>query len=269
MKRFLLLVAIALLAAVMAGASRPYIADATPRQHLDVYPADADEPGPAIVFVHGGGFRLGNREVARRFADTFTNAGVTVISVGYRLVPEGAWPENTKDLAAGLAHVFEHVEELGVDPERITLMGHSAGAHLVAEVATDPRWLGEHDLSPNLLHGVVLLDGACYDVADSMRLGGPRMRRGLIANFGERADDWRAASPTLNVTDQSTHRWLAVLADGRGRSGEATAALFEQVEAAGGETRTLVAPGENHAQVLRTLADPADAEAVEILKFVR
>ncbi|MGK5642465.1 alpha/beta hydrolase [Streptomyces sp. URMC 126] len=90
----------------------------------------------AVLWLHGGGFVMGDPDtehpMAARLAD---EAGVVVISVGYRLAPEHRFPAALDDTYAALLWAAEHAAELGVDPERIAVGGHSAGGNLAAAVA--------------------------------------------------------------------------------------------------------------------------------------
>jgi acetyl esterase len=112
-------------------------------------PADPDVPvriyrprqaQGAVVWLHGGGFVMGSVDTehagAVRFAD---GSGAMVISVGYRLAPEHRFPAALDDAYAVLAWTAEHAVELGIDPERIAVGGHSAGAGLAAAVALRAR----------------------------------------------------------------------------------------------------------------------------------
>lgn len=94
----------------------------------------------AIVWMHGGGFVMGDLNTehpwAIRLADS---SGVTVISVGYRLAPENPFPAAVDDVYAALKWVADNAAELGIDPARIAIGGHSAGAGLAAAVALRAR----------------------------------------------------------------------------------------------------------------------------------
>lgn len=98
------------------------------------------EPGPAIVWLHGGGFVMGDLDTehpwAARLADS---SGVTVVSVDYRLAPENPFPAALDDVYAVLTWTAEHAADLGIDPERIAVGGHSAGGGLAAAVALRAR----------------------------------------------------------------------------------------------------------------------------------
>src|SRR5690606_38098443 len=90
-------------------------------------------------------------------------AGVTTIIPDYRLFPEVRYPVFVEDAAAAVAWVFGNHERLGIDPERIHLSGHSAGAHIAALLATDSKYLERHGIEPGNLAGVIGLSGP-YDV---------------------------------------------------------------------------------------------------------
>jgi acetyl esterase/lipase len=94
----------------------------------------------AIVWLHGGGFVMGDLDTehpaATRLAD---GSGAAVISVGYRRAPEHRFPAAPDDAYAVLAWTAEHAAELGIDPGRIAVGGHSAGAGIAAAVALRAR----------------------------------------------------------------------------------------------------------------------------------
>jgi acetyl esterase len=100
----------------------------------------------AIVWLHGGGFVMGGLEVEHPWAALIASGSATVVvSVGYRLAPENRFPAALDDACAALVWTTEHAAELGVDPERIAVGGHAAGAGLAAAVALRVR---DHQRSP-------------------------------------------------------------------------------------------------------------------------
>jgi cation diffusion facilitator CzcD-associated flavoprotein CzcO/acetyl esterase/lipase len=108
-----------------------------------VYVPDAEGPLPVIVFFHGGGWIAGSLEVAdapcRQLA---VQLGALVVSVGYRLAPEHPFPAATDDAFAAVEWARAHIGEFGGDPERIVVMGESAGANLAAVGALRARDAG-------------------------------------------------------------------------------------------------------------------------------
>ena len=146
---------------------------AHPLQQLDFYSA-GEGPRPLLAFLHGGAWQFGDK--ARRLADRkapFARAeGWHFASLNFRLVPEVGIAEMAQDAAHGVAALIERADELGIDPARVVLMGHSSGAHLAALVATDPRYLRTAGLAMDALAGVIANDGPAYDAREpSVRAG--------------------------------------------------------------------------------------------------
>jgi acetyl esterase/lipase len=94
----------------------------------------------AIVWLHGGGFVMGDLDTEHPWATRLAGGcGAMVISVGYRLAPEHPFPAALDDAYAVLTWIADHATELGIDPARIAVGGHSAGAGLAAAVALRAR----------------------------------------------------------------------------------------------------------------------------------
>lgn len=106
----------------------------------DVYrPPAHDQPGPAVLLVHGGGWRGGDRTQLRGYGILLGRAGYVCVASEYRLVPESPWPAQIHDVKAAIRFMRANASELGIDPGRIALEGNSAGAHLVLFAAGTPN----------------------------------------------------------------------------------------------------------------------------------
>ncbi len=114
------------------------------RQRLDVFRPAGNRAAPLVVLVHGGGWAGGCREQYRRTALPLAEAGIASASIGYRLLPEAAWPEIAWDVLRGTEYLVGHADELGIDASRAVTWGSSAGGHLalMLQVWRD-RWLRE------------------------------------------------------------------------------------------------------------------------------
>jgi acetyl esterase/lipase len=130
---------------VLAGVPYAALPGARPLE-LDLYlPADAG-PAPVVVFLHGGGWRLGSRHTAGpayRGADPtpferVAQAGVAVASVDYRLSGEAVWPAQLHDAKAAVRWLRSRAAELGVDGDRVASWGESAGGHLAELLGLTP-----------------------------------------------------------------------------------------------------------------------------------
>ena len=108
----------------------------SPAQKLDLYlpPGPADAPRPALVVVHGGGWRSGDKQRGQwaRIPAQYASDGYVAISVNYRLTGEAPWPAQIEDVKAAVRWLRAHAEKHAVDVNRIGAYGNSAGAHLVS-----------------------------------------------------------------------------------------------------------------------------------------
>ncbi|GAC1404083.1 MAG: hypothetical protein NVSMB69_01510 [Novosphingobium sp.] len=177
---------------------------ADPAQSLTVWRARAVSdpvplPAPLILFVHGGGWSRGSKDNAtgRWKAKHFPGEGYAFATIDYRLVPGATVEDEAADVAHALKALIDRAASLGIDPARVVLMGHSAGAHLVALVGTDERYLKGAGLSFGALAGVIPIDGAAYDVPAQMADGPGIMQKTYANAFGTAPARQRALSPTL------------------------------------------------------------------------
>ena len=136
------------------------------RQRFDVYvpgnsidEADKATGSPLVIFIYGGSWNMGSRRDYRFAGEALAAQGFTVMVVDYRLYPEVSYPDFLQDCAQAVGYGLEHARELGADPRRVFLYGHSAGAYNVAMLALDPRWLRAAGHSPDELAGWVGLAG--------------------------------------------------------------------------------------------------------------
>ncbi|MRW87749.1 alpha/beta hydrolase fold domain-containing protein [Pseudoduganella sp. FT26W] len=174
-------------------ADQPY--GAHRQQRYDVYlPANA-ERAPVIFMVHGGAWRTGDKAsaaVVQNKVRRWTARGIIVVSVNYRLLPGASVAAQAADVAGALAAVQGKAAGWGGDRGKFVLMGHSAGAHLVALLASAPVPAG---VTPWL--GTVALDSAAMDVPALMA---QRHFPFYDAVFGGDAAYWRTVSPLAQLT---------------------------------------------------------------------
>lgn len=130
-------------------------------ERMDIFHADNPQ-SPVHVFFHGGYWRaLSHREFSF-IVDDLVKAGITVAVVNYALCPQVRFSELVRQSQAAVAHVYTHAAELDVDPEQLSISGHSAGGHLCAMLmSTD--WEGTFGLSNQLIRGALCISGL-YDL---------------------------------------------------------------------------------------------------------
>lgn len=231
------------------------------RQTIDVYaPANA-ERAPVIFMVHGGGWRYGDKTNARVVENKIARwvaRGFIFISVNYRMLPELDGLQQRDDIVAALVFAQQHAAHWGGDASQFILMGHSAGAHLVALVNANPAIALNAGAQPWL--GTVALDSGALDVPAIMQ------RRHLPlydAAFGSNQQRWQLASPRHQLT-RSTPPLLAVCSTQR-RDNPCQQAQAFQHDAQALGNRVLVLPQDlSHSQINENLGLPsAYTNAVE------
>lgn len=132
---------VTLLSACSAPVERTIVYDARYGEStsMDVFLPNDGQVHPTVVFYHGGAWKLFHKERFRSVGRRLVAAGYVAVSVEYRLVPEGKFPNAVRDGACALAYVQNHATELGVDASRIAVMGYSAGAQIGGLLAVDPQ----------------------------------------------------------------------------------------------------------------------------------
>jgi acetyl esterase/lipase len=129
------------------------------RQRLDVYTPWNAQNKPVIVFWYGGGWDHGKKAQYRFVGAALAKAGYVAVLPDYRLYPDAKFPAFIQDGAEALAWVVSHAAEIGGDPRRIYVAGHSAGAHLAAMLAYDRAQLDRIGLPADTVRGFIGLSG--------------------------------------------------------------------------------------------------------------
>lgn len=166
----------------------PYADPAHERQVLDVYsPRDAKNL-PVVFWIHGGGWQTGDKSSVQLKPQAFLDKGFVFVSTNYRLLPHVDMATIVRDVARSIRWVHDHIDRYGGDPQRLLVMGHSAGAQLAALVCIDERYLAAEGLSLAIIKGCVPVDGDTYDVPAIIETAETRRRvHGLPqATYGHR-----------------------------------------------------------------------------------
>ena len=133
------------------------------RQKLDVYlPESIDAATPFVVFFYGGSWSHGERADYAFVAESLAAGGVASAIVDYRLSPQVRWRDILGDCAVATRWCFDNARSLGLSPQSVVLMGHSAGGYNAAMLALDPRWLRAAGSTREQLRGWIGIAGP-YD----------------------------------------------------------------------------------------------------------
>lgn len=231
---------------------------------LDLYLPDGRANVPVIVSYYGGGLTAGDKAEQAFVGQRFAAAGIATAVVNYRLSPAVTHPAHVEDAAASFAWVKRHIAEYGGNADQVFAIGHSAGAYLVALLATDERYLAAHALTLRDLRGVVPVS-AFYWV-EKPGVAPDRDKR----IWGTDRQTWIDASPAHHLSAR-VPPMLVLYADGddawrRQQNVDAVAALT-----AAGAPRVEIAmlPGRTHLSIWNRLAEPDDEAARRIVQFVR
>lgn len=240
-----------------------------PRQSLDIWVPDdakASDRLPVVVFFYGGGWDSGERGSYGFAGRALARQGFVVVIPDYRLAPKAYWPDFLTDSAAAVAWTHEHIAGLGGDPDRIALMGHSAGAYNAAMLALDPQWLRAARSDPSIIRGVAGLAGP-YDFLPLEKGGRAEKAMGKVRPIEN-------TQPIHFARGDAPPLWLATGDEDdivRPRNSQNLAAAIER---AGGAATLRVYPGMGHTGIVMALAapfrskGPVLAEATDFLRGV-
>jgi acetyl esterase/lipase len=176
-----------------------YCTGGAPTQKMDVYFPDSGGPWPALAYVHGGSWMHGDKAEAIMFADRMMSHGYLVVSINYRLYPEGKFPNMIEDVKCAIRFLRAHAGQYNLDPNRIAAIGPSAGGHLVSLLGTTDQsagWdVGEYLDQSSRVQAVV----AMAPVTDLTR-SFPNANIEAMRNVGFGEHNIVPASPITHVT---------------------------------------------------------------------
>jgi acetyl esterase/lipase len=231
---------------------------AATRQSLDVYRPDGARDAPLVLFWYGGAWVKGRKEDYRFVGAALAASGCVAVLPDYRLYPEVRFPSFVEDGALASAWAIRHAREHGADPARVFLAGHSAGAHLAAMLAVQPRWLEAAGAEHAAVRGLVGLSGP-YALQPNTAT--------LDAIFAPpfTSADWR---PAEQVTARAPRTLLLHGADDGVVWPRQAEAFASALRAAGVPVELEIFPRRGHADTVAALSTPARSRA-PVLEAIR
>jgi arylformamidase len=230
-----------------------------PAERLDIFPA-RQEPSPLLVFFHGGYWRSLDKSDFSWVAPSLVQQGVTVALVNYGLAPQTPLEDMVRQALAAIAWLYRKAERYGIDRDRISLCGHSAGAHLAA-LSMAALWsVYADDLPADLVKGVLALSGV-YDLEPL--LYAPFLNVDLKLDH-ERA---RHLSPLTYPARPGVRLITAVGGAESTEFARQTALIGQRWRS--NRVRDVPMPGCNHYEVIDALPDPASPLFEAALELVR
>lgn len=235
---------------------------ADPSERMDVYlPTRAStHTAPVIFMVHGGAWRFGDKAadgVVQNKVARWVPQGFVVISVNYPMLPQSSVIQQAQAIASALASAQSQAEKWGASSDQFILMGHSAGAHLVALLNAQPALAQRLGARPWL--GAVALDSAMLDATSLMQ---QRHLPLYDEAFGQDPAYWQALSPYQQVVREAPP-FLLVCSSLRQDSCAQAQAMASHVHALGGQAQVLPQP-QTHSAINTQLGLASDyTRAVE------
>lgn len=254
-----------------------YAEPAHERQKLDIYaPSDAKDL-PVVFWIHGGGWQTGDKSEVQLKPQVFVEKGYVFVATNYRLLPHVEMETIVRDVAASLGWVHEHIAEYGGDPNRIFVMGHSAGAQLAALLCTDERYLKAEGVSFSALKGCVPVDGDTYDIPAMIEVAETRCRvHGFpLPTFGHRqkfgndpAKHVDFSAVTHVAKDTGIPPFLILYVNGHPDTTAQAQRFNAALQGAGVPVKLFGAKDTDHSKLNENLGKADDPATAELFQFV-
>jgi len=154
---------------------------------------------PVLIFVHGGNWNSGKKETYGFLGRNFAKKGVVCVIPDYTLSPKANYHEMTAEIAKAIEWTKNNIETFGGNPNALFLTGHSAGGHLVALAATNPKY----GISPETIAGVILNDAAGLDMHHYLKSNPPTSTDNYLSTWTNDPEIWKAASPIHYFSEET------------------------------------------------------------------
>lgn len=149
------------------------------------------EKRPVVIFIHGGDWQEGNKDIYGFLGRNFAKKNVVTVIANYRLSPNANYDGMANDVVQAIRWTQENIANYGGDVNQIYLMGHSAGGHLIALVATNPKY----EISKGTIKGVILNDAAGLDMKSYLEKFPPTSEHHYDVTWTSNPQTWKEASP--------------------------------------------------------------------------
>ena len=253
-----------------------YVEPKNERQTLDVYYAPDGKNRPVVFWIHGGGWQQGDKSSVQVKPQYFVDRGFVFVSTNYRYVTQVTIDVITSDVAKAIRWTHEHAREYGGDPNRLLVMGHSAGAQLAALVCTDESYLKHEGLPLAIVKACVPVDGDTYDVPLEIKMGNERRaakgepppKFGHRAKFGDEAAQVKLSAVTHVAAGKNIPPFFLLHIDTNPETITQAKRLQSELQQAGIRAERFQSTGVNHVDVSYNLGKPGDEPTAALEKFL-
>jgi len=253
----------------------PYAQPRNTRQLLDIYAPATGANHPVVVWIHGGGWTAGSKEMVAHKPEAFTSRGFVFVAINYRFVPAVTMDNIVRDAAKATAWAYANAARYGGDPKRLYIMGHSAGAQLAALLCTDLRYLEAEGVPRSSLKGCVPVDGDTYDVplqvatATARRVGlnQPPPKMGHPEKFGNLQSQRELSAVNHIAPNRGIPPFLILHVDSHTDTTAQAHRLWAALDQAGIPATLFGAPSTDHVKLDRDLGLPNDPATAALFSF--
>jgi arylformamidase len=236
---------------------------------LDLYIPKSGHDHSIVIYIHGGSWVSGDKSNVEQKPELFTSQGYIFVSVNYRLSPNIQHPVHVQDVAKAVAWVYNNCADYGGDNSNIILIGHSAGAHLAALVATDETRLEAEGLDLTILNGVILLDGLGYDIPRLIETYNLTSLPLYVIPFGADPEGWADASPVIHVNSgKGIPAFMLIYVENSTSTQQAAELLAEQLRQADTNATTVEALAKTHSSLNKDIGLAGDQITGNIMAFI-
>ncbi len=241
------------------------------RNLLDVYyPKETAIPKDVLVFIHGGAWDSGKKDIYWWLGRNMASKGVVTVIINYPLSPQAGYEDMAVSCVEALKWVKDSISNYGGNPDRIFAMGHSAGGHLAALIDADPRFFASRQMN-NPLRGVILNDSFGMDMFEYLSISDKTEGHNpsFLKTFTDDPQNWKKGSP-LNFFDGVKNPYYVLVGE---ETYEAiriqSKRFYEMMTAAQKPVKYQVIPKKKHVPMISQMIFGANPVYSSIIDFMK
>ena len=227
--------------------SEGLVFDTNTKLKLDIYKPKDITNAPVVVFFYGGAWDDGDKSQYKFVGQALSSLGYVAVIPNYRLFPQAYFPDFINDSAQAVKWTSKNIREYGGDPDKVFVMGHSAGAYNAAMLVASNQFMASAGASRDLIRGMIGLAGP-YDF---LPITEPKLRE----IFGP-PEQFQRTQPILLADGENPPMLLLHGEDDQRVWVKNTRNFARTVSKLGGKVETVIYPEMSHSKIIATLAKP-------------
>ncbi|GAA4199597.1 hypothetical protein GCM10022289_10190 [Pedobacter jeongneungensis] len=232
------------------------------------YKNDSVKNKPVLIFIHGGSWSSGKKETYWWLGRNFARKGVVTIIINYPLAPNVQYEKMADDCALAVKWVQEHIADYTASPDKIFVMGHSAGAHLGELINADPKYFKKAGIK-NPIKGVILNDPFGLDMQEYLTTAEKdHFYFDFIRTFTDQPAVWKVASPLDYVNNIKNPHLLFYGSKTYGAIKLQTPRLYEKLKANHVPVEIKEIKGKSHVPMISQMIFGGNQLYKDIVEFI-